>query len=168
MLYVRAFYVVCTCILCCMYVHFILYVPRILCCMYVHFMLYVCALYFVCACILRCMYVHFTLYVCAFYVVCTCILCCMYVHFMMYVRAFYVVCTCILWCMYVHFIVSLIRNQQTHKIINKYKMYFQPLYMFRQVNCHLQGYLSRNFKYVLHSNTNSWFYSRNIYAARNV
>jgi hypothetical protein len=26
-----------------------------------------------------------------------------------------------------------------HKIIKKYKMYFQPLHMFRQVNCHPQG-----------------------------
>jgi hypothetical protein len=35
-----------------------------------------------------------------------------------------------------HFIVSLSQNQQMHKIINKHKMYLQPLYMFRQVNCH--------------------------------
>jgi hypothetical protein len=26
-----------------------------------------------------------------------------------------------------------------HTIINKYKMYLQPLYMFRQINCHPQG-----------------------------
>jgi hypothetical protein len=26
-----------------------------------------------------------------------------------------------------------------HKIINKYKMYLQPLHMFRQINCHPQG-----------------------------
>jgi hypothetical protein len=26
-----------------------------------------------------------------------------------------------------------------HKIIGKYKVYFQPLHMFRQMNCHLQG-----------------------------
>jgi hypothetical protein len=35
----------------------------------------------------------------------------------------------------VHFIVSLSQNQQMHKIINEYKMYFQPLHMFRQINC---------------------------------
>jgi hypothetical protein len=44
---------------------------------------------------------------------------------------FYVVCT-------VHFIVSLSQNQQIHKIIDKYKMYLQPLHMFRQINCHPQ------------------------------
>jgi hypothetical protein len=26
-----------------------------------------------------------------------------------------------------------------HKIINKYKIYFQPLHMFRQMSCHPQG-----------------------------
>jgi hypothetical protein len=26
-----------------------------------------------------------------------------------------------------------------HKIINKNKIYLQPLHMFRQINCHLQG-----------------------------
>jgi hypothetical protein len=26
-----------------------------------------------------------------------------------------------------------------HKIINEYRMYLQPLYMFRQINCHPQG-----------------------------
>jgi hypothetical protein len=26
-----------------------------------------------------------------------------------------------------------------HKIINKYKMYLQPLHMFLQINCHPQG-----------------------------
>jgi hypothetical protein len=31
------------------------------------------------------------------------------------------------------------QNQQIHKIINKYKMYLQPLHMFRQINCHPQG-----------------------------
>ena len=31
------------------------------------------------------------------------------------------------------------KHQQTHKIINKYKMYSQPLYMFRHINCHPQG-----------------------------
>ena len=36
-------------------------------------------------------------------------------------------------------IVSLSQNQQTHKIINKYKMYSQPLHMFRHINCHPQG-----------------------------
>jgi hypothetical protein len=35
---------------------------------------------------------------------------------------FYVVCT-------LHFIMSLSPNQQTHKIINKYKMYLQPLHL---------------------------------------
>jgi hypothetical protein len=45
---------------------------------------------------------------------------------------FCVVCT-------VRFIMSASQNQQMHKIIGKYKMYFQPLHMFRQVNCHLQG-----------------------------
>jgi hypothetical protein len=35
--------------------------------------------------------------------------------------------------------VSLSQNQQTHKIINKYKMYLQPLHMFRQINCHPRG-----------------------------
>jgi hypothetical protein len=44
---------------------------------------------------------------------------------------FYVVCT-------VHFSVSLIQNQQKHKIINKYKLYLQPLRMFRQINYHPQ------------------------------
>jgi hypothetical protein len=26
-----------------------------------------------------------------------------------------------------------------HKVINKYKMYLQPLHMFRQIHCHPQG-----------------------------
>jgi hypothetical protein len=26
-----------------------------------------------------------------------------------------------------------------HNIINKYKIYLQPLHMFRQINCHPQG-----------------------------
>jgi hypothetical protein len=39
----------------------------------------------------------------------------------------------------VHFIVSLSQNQQMHKVINKYKMYLQPLHMFGQINCHPQG-----------------------------
>jgi hypothetical protein len=30
-------------------------------------------------------------------------------------------------------------KQQMHKIINKYKMYFQPLHMFWQMDCHPQG-----------------------------
>jgi hypothetical protein len=47
-------------------------------------------------------------------------------------KKFYVVC-------FVHFIMSFSQNQQTHKIINKYKMYLQPLHMFRQINCHPQG-----------------------------
>jgi hypothetical protein len=29
------------------------------------------------------------------------------------------------------------------KIIGKHKMYFQPLNMFRQMNCHLQGVFIR-------------------------
>jgi hypothetical protein len=41
---------------------------------------------------------------------------------------------------------SLSQNQQMHKIINKYKMYLQTLLMFRQINFHPQGVLSRNFK----------------------
>jgi hypothetical protein len=40
-----------------------------------------------------------------------------------------------------------------YKIINKYKMYLKPVHMFRQITCHPQGILSRNFKYILHSNT---------------
>jgi hypothetical protein len=28
-----------------------------------------------------------------------------------------------------------------HNIINKHKMYLQPLHMFRQINCHPQGVL---------------------------
>jgi hypothetical protein len=31
------------------------------------------------------------------------------------------------------------QNQQMRKIINKYKMYLQPLHMFRQINCHAHG-----------------------------
>jgi hypothetical protein len=34
---------------------------------------------------------------------------------------------------------NLSQNQQMNKIINKYKMYLQPLHMFRQRNCHRQG-----------------------------
>jgi hypothetical protein len=34
---------------------------------------------------------------------------------------------------------ALSQNQQMHKFINTYKMYLQPLHMFRQVNCHPQG-----------------------------
>jgi hypothetical protein len=34
---------------------------------------------------------------------------------------------------------SLSQNQQLHTIINKYKMYLQPLRMFRQINCHHEG-----------------------------
>jgi hypothetical protein len=30
-------------------------------------------------------------------------------------------------------------NQQMHKIIGKCKICFQPLHMFRQIDCHLQG-----------------------------
>jgi hypothetical protein len=30
-----------------------------------------------------------------------------------------------------------------HKIFGKYKMYFQPLHMFWQVNCHIQGVFIR-------------------------
>jgi hypothetical protein len=36
-------------------------------------------------------------------------------------------------------ILSLSQNQQMRKIINKYKMYSQPLHMFRQMNFHPQG-----------------------------
>jgi hypothetical protein len=35
---------------------------------------------------------------------------------------------------YLH--LSLSQNQQMRKIINKYKMYLQPLPMYRQINCH--------------------------------
>jgi hypothetical protein len=45
---------------------------------------------------------------------------------------FYVVCT-------LHFILSFSQNQQMHKIINKYKIYLQPLHMFQDMNCHSQG-----------------------------
>jgi hypothetical protein len=34
---------------------------------------------------------------------------------------------------------SLSQNQQMHKIINKCKLYFQPLCMFQQMNCHFHG-----------------------------
>jgi hypothetical protein len=36
---------------------------------------------------------------------------------------------------------SLSQNQQMHKIINKNRTYFQPLHMFRRMNCHPQGVL---------------------------
>jgi hypothetical protein len=42
-------------------------------------------------------------------------------------------------CMYRAFYRQLSQNQQMHKIINKYKMYLQPLHMFRQIDCHPQG-----------------------------
>jgi hypothetical protein len=46
---------------------------------------------------------------------------------------------CFLCCMYRAFYRGLSQNQQMHAIINKYKMYLQPLHMFRQINCHPQG-----------------------------
>jgi hypothetical protein len=56
-----------------------------------------------------------------------------------------------------------------HKIINKYKMYLQPLHMFRQINCLPQGgiYQRTTSTYCIQIH-NSWFYSRNIYAVHNV
>ena len=51
--------------------------------------------------------------------------------------------------------ISLSQNQQMHKIINKNNMYFQPLHMFRQVNCHPQEVFIKElqvliaFKYII-------------------
>jgi hypothetical protein len=38
----------------------------------------------------------------------------------------------------VNTVLKLSQNQQMHTIINKYKMYLQPLHMFRQTSCHPQ------------------------------
>jgi hypothetical protein len=46
---------------------------------------------------------------------------------------------------------SLSQNQQMHKIINKYKMYLQPLYMFLQNNCHPQGVFIRELQVIIAS-----------------
>jgi hypothetical protein len=45
----------------------------------------------------------------------------------------------VLCCMYRAFYRELSQNQQMRKIINKYKMYLQPVHMFQQINCHPQG-----------------------------
>jgi hypothetical protein len=59
-------------------------------------------------------------------------------------RKFYVVSN-------VHFIVSL-NNQQMRKIFGKCKIYFQPLHMFRQIDCHPQGVHIKELQCYLHQN----------------
>jgi hypothetical protein len=54
------------------------------------------------------------------------------VHLQTVSSRFNVVCT-------VHCTVTFSQNQQMQKISDKYKMYLQPLHMFRQTNCHPQG-----------------------------
>ena len=40
-----------------------------------------------------------------------------------------------------------------HKIFKKYKMYFQPLHMFRQMNCHPQGVFIKEVQVLTASNS---------------
>jgi hypothetical protein len=47
---------------------------------------------------------------------------------------------------------NLSQNQQVHRIINKNKMHFQPLHMFRQMNCHPQGALIKEVQVLIASN----------------
>jgi hypothetical protein len=74
---------------------------------------------------------------------------------------FYVLCT-------VRFIVSLSQNQRMHKIINKHKMYFQPLHVSASKLPSSGGiYQGTSSTYCIQIH-NSWFYIRNIYATHNV